>query len=388
MAAGAYFLVIRRGERPSPAQTASGAPPPEVGVVVAQPAEVPFPVEFAGRIASVREVEVRSRVSGLLLKRDYEEGTLVKQDQVLFQIDPATYQVAQSRSEAQLAQAQAALRQADDNFARIEELSRRQVAAERQLEEARGQRDQARASVQLAEAELQGAKLNLSYTTIMAPIAGVTALQSPPVGTLVQAQQTLLTTITPLDPAYVNFSFSDEEAQAFRELNARREKPISERDLVLKLQYAPGTTYPQDGRVDMAAQRVDPQTGTIQARGVFPNPDGVLLPGLFVRIRVLGITLPDAIVIPQEAVSQGPQGPTVYVIGEKDVAQVRPIRLGPAVAGGWVVREGLRSGDRVIVDGVIRVRPGAVVKPVPMKTNPQEAQTQDNSGQPAPGARP
>lgn len=387
---GIYFLVFR-GHVSSPqrqAPAAAALPLPEVGFIVVQPAEVPIPVEFSGRVTAVRDVEVRPRVSGLLLAREFEEGSQVKQDQALFRIDPATYQVEQSRAEAQLAQAEAALRQAEENYARMEELSRRQIAAERQFEEARSLRDQARASVQLAQANLEGAKLNVSYTTVMAPVSGVTALQSPPVGTLLLAQQTLLTTITQLDPAYVSFSFSGEEAQAFRELNERREKPISEKDLVLELRYGLNTIYPHKGRIDTAAQRVDPQTGTIQARGIFTNPDGVLLPGLFVRVRLTGISLPDAIVVPREAISQGAQGPSVYIIGENNTAQPRPIRLGSEVAEGWVVREGLRGGERVIVDGVIRVRPGAPVKPVALTSGTSETRTTDSpSGQPA-GARP
>src|SRR5262249_32983195 len=154
-------------------------------------------------------------------------------------------------------------------------------------------RDQARAAVQLAEAEIRTARLNLDYTTVVAPVSGVTALQSPPVGTLIQAQQTLLTTITQLDPAYVSFSFTDTEAQDFRELNQRRAKPITAEDLTVELRYGNGTAYPQIGKIDTAAQRVDMQTGTIEARAVFPNPDGVLLPGQFVRIVVRGVTLPD-----------------------------------------------------------------------------------------------
>jgi membrane fusion protein, multidrug efflux system len=378
LAAGVYFFMLRPPDRQTAAQPAP--PPAEVGIVVAQPAEVPFPVEYAGRVVGFRDVEVRPRVSGLLLKREYEEGARVKQDQVLFQIDPATYQVALTRAEAQLSQAQATLRQAEDNFNRTEELFRRGVSTDVQLDENRAQRDQARAGVQLAEAEREGAKLNLSYTTVVAPVDGVSALQSPPVGTLIQAQQTLLTTITQLDPAYVNFSFTDEEGQAFRALNERREKPISEQDLVLDLQYGQGAVYPKSGKIDTAAQRVDPQTGTIQARGIFVNPEGVLLPGLFVRVRVRGVTLPNAIVIPREAVSQGPQGPSVYIVGENDTAQVQPIRLGPEVAAGWVVQDGLNGGERVIVDGVIRVRPGAPVRRVPVPSGPQAAPTSKPPG--------
>jgi len=156
------------------------------------------------------------------------------------------------------------------------------------------------------------------------------------------------------DPAYVNFSFTDEEGQAFRELNERREKPITGQDLVVDLQYAGGTLYPHAGRIDTAAQRVDPQTGTIQARAVFPNPEGTLLPGQFVRVRVRGITLPDAIVVPSQAVSQGPQGPSVYVVGESGIAQEQPIDREPVVArpvGSPAVHgrphrgEGERNGD-------------------------------------------
>jgi membrane fusion protein (multidrug efflux system) len=370
LAAAIYWYTrqtpARMAQRPAP-------PPPEVGVVVVQPAEVPFPVEYAGRIAGFRDVEVRPLVGGILLKREYEEGARVKQGQVLFRIDPATYDVALARGQAQLQQAQATLRQAEENYKRIQELERRQVATERQLDEAIAARDQARAAIHLAEAEIQAAKLNLGYTIVNAPVSGVTALTSPPVGTLIQAQQTLLTTITQLDPAYVNFSFTDEEGQRFRALNERRAKPITEKDLTVELQYANGTAYPQQGRIDTAARRVDLQTGTIQARAVFPNPDGVLLPGQFVRVRIHGVTLPDAIIVPQQAVSQGPQGPSVFVVGENNVAEARQVRLGAELAQGWVVQEGLKGGERIVVDGVIRVRAGAPVRPAPLAAAAQAA---------------
>jgi len=385
VAAGAYYvLVFRPSHMPSVPQAQAAQPPPQVGIIVAQPAEVPYPVEFAGRVAGFRDVEVRPRVGGLLLKREFEEGARVKQDQVLFRIDPATYEVALNRATAQLDQARAALQEAEENFNRIEPLARRAISTEAQLTEARSRRDQARAGVQLAEAEVQNAKLNLDYTTVTAPVSGITALQSPSIGSLILAQQTLLTTITPLDPAYVNFSFTDEEGRAFRVLNEHRDNPISEKDLTVELQFTPEMRYPQTGKIDTAAQRVDPQTGTIQARAVFPNPDGVLLPGQFVRVRLMGIALPDAIVVPQQAVSQGPQGPTVYVLGEHDVAQVRPVRLGPELKEGWVISDGLRKGERVIVDGVIRVRPGQPVRPVPVSSGTTSAP----AAQPAPAAKP
>jgi membrane fusion protein (multidrug efflux system) len=380
----AGYLLIWGWPRPAPQTTTSPPPPPEVGIVAVAAAEVPLPVEYAGRVVGLRDVEVRALVGGILLKRGFEEGTSVTQDQLLFQIDPAPYEVALKRAEAQLAQAQAALRQAEDNFDRVEQLFKKGVSTEKLRDEAIAARDQARASTELAKAEIASAKLNLGYTKVNAPTAGITGLQSPAVGSLIQAQQTLLTTITPLDPAYVSFSFTDEEGRAFRELNARRTPPITANDLTVDLQFGDGSVYPQSGTIDAAAQRVDPQTGTIQARAIFPNPDGHLLPGQFVRVRIRGVTLPDAIVIPKQAVSQGPQGPSVYVVGRNNIAEVRPIRLGPEVAAGVLVQEGLRGGERVVVDGVIRVRPGAPVNPAPFAA---EAGAQGGSPA-APGARP
>ena len=244
----AWTAAILPRSAPAPAPPARAAAPPEVGVVEVRRAEVPVPVEYAGRVEGFRDIEIRPRVGGLILSREFDEGAKVAQGQVLFRLDAAPFQVALDRAEAQLAQAQATYRQAQADYERIEELVRRRVAAAQQLDQAVAQRDQARASVQLAEAEVGSARLNLGYTTVTAPAAGVTALQSPAVGTLVQAQQTLLTTITQLDPAYVSFSFTVEEEQAFRELNQRRQVPITERDLTVELQYGNQTAYPQPGR--------------------------------------------------------------------------------------------------------------------------------------------
>jgi membrane fusion protein (multidrug efflux system) len=381
---GAYLLVSNWFRLAPPRQTAT-PPAPEVGIVTVAPAEVPLPAEYAGRVVGLRDVEVRALVGGVLLKRGFEEGGRVTQGQLLFKIDPAPYDVALKRAEAQLAQAQATLRQAEDNFERVDELFRRGVSTEKQREEAIAARDQARAAKELAEAEIASAKLNIGYTEVNAPVAGITGLHSPAIGSLIQSQQTVLTTITPLDPAYVSFSFTDEEGRAFRQLNARRALPITAQDLTLDLQFGDRSVYSHTGKIDTAAQRVDPQTGTIQARAIFPNPDGDLLPGQFVRVRIRGVTLPEAIVIPKQAVSQGPQGPSVYVVGSNNIPEIRPIRLGPEVAAGVVVREGLHGGERVVVDGVIRVRPGEPVKPVPLAAEP-DAQKQNKPQAPSKAA--
>lgn len=359
----ALLLGLAACEEEAPAPDAAAAPPPPmVTVGTIAPAEVPLTFGYAGRVAGFRVVEVRPQVGGILLERAYREGDDVEQGELLFRIDPRPFEVALARAQAQLQQAQAQLRQADDNYARQQELFQRRVASERQRDDAIAERDLARAAVAAAEAEIAAARLNLDFTEVNAPMAGVTSLQSPPVGTLVQAQQTLLTTIIRLDPAYVTFSYTDAENAAFRALNAARAEPIAPTDLTLSLRFGDGSVYPHKGRMDTAAHSVDLQTGTIQARAIFPNPDGILLPGQFVRIIVEGVSLQAALTIPKEAVSQGPQGPFVYVVGGDERAAVRPIRLGRELDTAWVVQEGLRPGDRIVTDGVIRVRPGGAVR--------------------------
>jgi membrane fusion protein (multidrug efflux system) len=204
---------------------------------------------------------------------------------------------------------------------------------------------------------------------IRAPVAGPTMLTSPAEGTLVQAQQTLLTTIWQLDPAYVNFSITDSEYRAFQSFQADRAKPLSDGDVWVKLQYVDGTTYPINGKVNVSSETVDQRTGTLQIRAIFPNPDGAILPGQFVRVVIGGITLPNAFVIPSKAVSQGPQGPFVYLVNDKNSAEAKPIKLERELKDGWIVREGLDNGDRIIADGVMRVRPGVTVKPSPLEAD-------------------
>ncbi|MDB5641093.1 MAG: efflux transporter periplasmic adaptor subunit [Hyphomicrobiales bacterium] len=364
LAAAGGFFWWKRSSQPAPQAAAQTPPPVEVGTTTVQAAELPIALTYAGRIAGYRDVEIRAQVSGILVERAYEDGARVTSGQALFRIDRRPFEVARDRARAQLAQVQATARQADENFKRIEELQRRQVSSEQAFEQARATRDQSQAGVELAQSELNSAELNLGYTTISAPVTGTTALLSPPVGSLIQAQQTLLTTLTQLDPAYVNFAVTDTEFQSFRKLNQQRAKPIAESDLQVELQFGDGSAFPQKGKVQVSASSVDVGTGTVQVRAIFPNSDGDLFPGQFVRVIVHGVTLPNAIVVPKQAISQGPQGPFVYVVGDNQTAQSRPVKLGTEVPAGWVVQSGLSGGERIIVDGIIRVRPGAVVKAV------------------------
>jgi membrane fusion protein (multidrug efflux system) len=352
--------------RPAPAPTANAAkapPPPEVGVAELKEAEVPLPLQFAGRVAGFRVVEIRSQVNGVLLKREYDEGATVKVGDVLFRIDPRTYEAALSRAQAQAAQAKAALTQAEENYKRVEGLAGQKVATQKSLEDAIAVRDQARATIQSTQADVDLAKLNLEFTVIKAPVAGPTSLVSPAEGTLIQAQQTVLTTITQLDPAYVNFTFTDSELRALQEINQSQGESLNWDDVKVELQFGDGNVYPHAGKVDARSRTVDPRTGTILVRAIFPNPDRALLPGQFVRINMTGITMPNAIVVPKAAISQGPLGAFVYLVEPDNVARVRQVRLSRELPDGWIVRKGLKGGDRIVVDGVIRVRPGQPVRP-------------------------
>jgi membrane fusion protein (multidrug efflux system) len=381
---GGYWM-FGRSAAVAPA-TPPAPPPPEVGVVTLHRADVPITLAYSGRVAGYRTVEVRPQVSGVVLKREFTEGDRVKQGDVLFRIDARPYQAALDRATAQLGQARATATQAEENYKRIQELIGRSVATQKQMEDAQAARDQSKAAVQAAEADLATANLNMEYTLIRAPASGPTMLTSPAEGTLVQAQQTLLTTIWQLDPAYVNFSITDTEYRAFQSFQADRGKPLSDEDVWVKLQYGDGTTYPTNGKVNVSSETVDQRTGTLQIRAIFPNPDGAILPGQFVRVVIGGIVLPNSFVIPAKAVSQGPQGTFVYVVNDKSAAEVKPVKLEREFKDGWIVRDGLNDGDKIIVDGVMRVRPGAPVRPALLETKEKN----DNAvGQqpPAPGQK-
>ncbi|MFI5002226.1 MAG: efflux RND transporter periplasmic adaptor subunit, partial [Reyranellales bacterium] len=316
------------------------------------------------------------------LKREYLEGAVVEPGQVLFRIDPRTYEAALARATAQATQAKAAMTQAEENFKRVEGLAAQKVSTQKSLEDAIAARDQARASVQSTAADVDMAKLNIEFTTIKAPVKGPTSLVSPAEGTLIKAQDTLLTTITQLDPAYVNFTFTDSELRSLAEIDKSSEELFNPDRVKVELQFGDGSTYPEPGKVDTHSRTVDPRTGTILTRAIFPNHDGGLLPGQFVRVKMTGLTLPHAIVVPKAAISQGPLGAFVYVVESDNVARVRQVRLYRELPDGWIVRKGLAAGDRIVVDGVIRVRPGSPVRPVPLAAPAASAPP------PAAGAKP
>lgn len=360
------------------AQQAQGAapPPPEVGVLAVALRDVPIENEYAGRTAGFREVEVRARITGIVQKRTYVEGQRVKAGDVLFLIDPAPFEVALARAQARLQDAEAQLRQAERDWARVSALYAENAISARERDTSQSNLDLARANLAAARTDVEAARIDLGYTRVEAPVSGVTSLEVRSEGSLVGpgAADSLLTRITQLDPLYVNFSYPDADALRQRALLASGKLTLSgEERLAAELRFGDGSTYEREGYISFTDSTIDPATGTVRARAVFPNPEASLLPGQFVRIVPKGLVRKDVIVVPQAAVMQGPQGTFVYLVGEDERAKVQPVTAGPTIGPEWLIEEGLKPGDRVIVEGVIKVRPGATVKAAPPQNAPGEA---------------
>jgi len=344
------------------AQTQS-APPPEVTVQEVAAGPVPLTYTYAARVSAFREIEVRARVGGILLKRDYTEGERVAEGQELFRIDPATYQAEVARVQAQLQQSQAQLANDRINADRAAKLLAARAGSERERDDTAAKVRTDEAAVAAAQAQLKTAQLNLDYTTVTAPLGGMTSIEEVPEGSLISANG-LLTRITQLDPAYVSFSFSDADfAEIRRLLDEGKADGPKDRRFPVSVKLGDGRTYDHGGTINFTDSIVDDQTGTIRARAVLPNAQGLLMPNQFVRVTVSGLSLKQGIVVPQVAVMQGPQGPFAYALGEGDKAEARPLTLGREVEGGWLVESGLKAGDRIITEGVIKVRPGSPVRP-------------------------
>lgn len=326
-----------------------------VSVVEVQPTSVPISAEAVAQTEGAKEVEIRPRVGGILLKRLYEEGTAVKAGQPMFQIDPVPYQNALAQARAQLAEQKARIKQAEREENRLRDLLDTQAISQREYDNAASDSAIVSAALQQAEARLRDAELNLSYTTVTAPVSGISGRFQFSEGALVEANASLLTTLVQLSPIWVRFSLSDSElAQLGGHLN---EENVQHVVLVLP----DGTEYEKKGKLNFAASQINPALGTQQLRATFENSDQRLLPGQFVRARVITGERGGVFLVPQVAVQTSDLGKSVYVMNEKNEATVRPVVAGRWIGKDWVILDGLKAGEKVIVDNIIKLRPGTLV---------------------------
>lgn len=359
--------------------------PVEVTAQTIAPRDAPVSFEYVGQTQSSRQVQIVARVAGFLERRLYTEGSLVKAGQVMFQQDARPFQAQVDAARAALAEQQARLKVANDNLARVKPLAERKALSQRELDDATGAAETAAAAVEVARANLEQAKLNLSYTTITTPVTGLSSFARVQDGQYLNIADSQLTYVAQLDPMWVNFSLSENDMLAIRsEQQAGRLRLPSKEDFEVGVVLADGSTFPKKGRITFANADYNPQTGTFMLRATVPNPDGVLRPGQFVRVRVSGAVRPNAILVPQQAVLQGAQGHFVVTVDKDSRAQIRPVEVGSWDGDDWVILKGLAAGDVVVTDGMVRLSPGA---PVKVAAGAARAAGPAPAGEPAPAAK-
>lgn len=341
---------------------AKAAPPVGVSVVTVAPESLTITNELPGRIAPTRIAEVRPRVSGIVVERVFEQGSVVKQGDVLYRIDPEPFKVRVASAEATLQRAKAAQLQAQQQADRQKQLRDRSFASMQQLDNAVAALAQADADVALAEAGLAEARLNLNYSEVRAPISGRIGRAIVTEGALVSGAENLAT-IQQLDPVYADFT---QPANALMKLRQALKAGALDRPeaATVQLRLDDGSPYAHSGKLLFSEAAVDETTGQITLRGEFPNPDGDLLPGMYVRVRVQQGVEPNAVAVPQQAVQRDSGGKSlVYVVDAENKVVVRTVAVGRSVGDRFVIADGLASGDRVVVEGFQKIKPGAVVAP-------------------------
>ena len=348
-------------------------PPPEVVVQPVEVRDVPVQAEFTGEVRGGEDVEVRARVAGFLQELRYQEGSLVKKGDLLFVIDPKPFQATASRARADVAEAEARYNRAVIQVNRLRPLAAQNAVSQQDLDNALANQEATKAGVDAARATLTAAELDLGYTNVTSPIDGMAGNRQVDVGSFVGAPQpTVLTVVSSLDPIRFDFTVSESEYLAYARAGraeGRSGQAISGLELIL----ADGSVHTQKGRVTVVGRGVNTETGTLPIQAVFANPGGLIRPGQFGRVRFPITTRKSAIVIPQRAVQELQGTFNVYVVGQDSVVQVRSVKPANRIGSDWVIAEGLEPADRIVVEGIQKVRPGAKVRP----TAPGTASTQN-----------
>ncbi|HKN04901.1 MAG TPA: multidrug efflux RND transporter periplasmic adaptor subunit AcrA [Buttiauxella sp.] len=346
-------------------ETQQSAPhAPEVGVVTLKSAPLQITTELPGRTSAYRIAEVRPQVSGIILKRNFEEGSEIKAGVSLYQIDPASYQAAYDSAKGDLAKAQASANIAQLTAKRYQKLLGTQYISQQDYDTAVADSQQANASVVAAKAAVESARINLAYTKVTSPISGRIGKSAVTEGALVTSgQATAMSTVQQLDPIYVDVTQSSNDFLRLKQELADGKLKQENGKAKVKLVTNDGIAYQQEGSLEFSDVTVDQTTGSITLRAIFPNPDNTLLPGMFVRAQLEEGTNPNALLVPQQGVTRTPRGDaSAMVIGKDDKVEVRDITAAQAIGDKWLVTSGLKDGDRVIVTGLQKVKPGVQVK--------------------------
>jgi membrane fusion protein (multidrug efflux system) len=345
--------------------------PPEAGFVVMKAESVPLVIELAGRTSAYETSEVRPQVSGVIKQRAFTEGSIVHAGQTLYQIDPSLYRAAADQARANLTSAEASRVAAEAKAGRYKPLAAMEAVSKQDYTDAVATAKQAAASVAQNRAQLDTANVNLRFTRVPAPITGRIGRSLFTTGALVTSgQASPLTTIQRLDPIFVDIQQSSSDLLALRRSLASGGTVPSA--ATAKLQLEDGSEYPASGKVEFAEAMVDPSTGTVTLRATFPNRQGLLLPGMYVRAKLSQATATHAILVPQQAVSRDPTGrATVLLVGPDDVAVSQKVSADRSIGDKWLVTDGLKSGDKVITEGLGKIKPGQKIVPVPAGSKPK-----------------
>lgn len=361
------FIILgcaKEEEAPSPPQ------PPSVAITEVKKTSVPWPGVFVGQAAGSKEVEVHGRVTGILEKKVYTEGSEVKKDDLLFIIDPVPYEIALEKAKGELAKALADETRTQRDRDRVVPLYRQNAVSQKEYDDALAAYDAAKAQVLVAKAQVHDAEINLGYTRVTAPVDGATSKEARSEGSLIIANsdKSLLTTMVQYDPIYVDFSVSGAVVLRMRQLRAIGKLVVPPLDqMQVELTMGDNTKYNRIGRINFFDSKEDPNLASVRGRVEFDNPENIVLPGQFVRVSLIGAKLVDAILVPQHSVLSTQKGSMVYVVDSQNKAQAKIVTLGPSLGTDYLIPEGLEEGDRIITTGAAKVRAGQEVKIVDAK---------------------